>query len=190
MRFSRVFRWVVRIFILVLTLSLTGVSILGGMSAVAILGDPNNVNIPSGPINANLNISDVNTMYLQVPFNVTNVGFFALTNLRIEFSVRMIYDHVNLTGTGENITSSAIVFNKANPFPSIPIGQTYDGLFSASSGDGFLPINFPNATTEIDLYRTPHAIEFYADFIFSASYSLDLISFSVKLFNISVGYLL
>lgn len=189
MRISRVFRWVVRIFLLVLTLSLTGVSILGGMSAVAILGDPNNVNIPSGPINANLNISDVNTMYLQVPFNITNVGFFDLTNLRIEFSITMIYDHVNLTGTGENVTTSTNVFNKASKFPPIPNGQTYNGLFNAASGDGFLPINFPNATTEIDWNRMPYAIEFYANIIFSASYSLDLISFSIELYNISVGHL-
>ncbi|MBY9018032.1 MAG: hypothetical protein KGD66_04280 [Candidatus Lokiarchaeota archaeon] len=183
------FRWSVRIFLLVLTLSLTGVSILGSMSAVSILGNEDNVNIPSGPIDANLNISNVNEMYFRVPFNVTNVGFFDLTNLRIEFSVTMVYDHVNLTGIGENITSSAIVFNKATVFPPIPNGQTYNGLFNASSGDGFLPINFPNATTEIDWYRTPYAVEFYADFIVSASYSLDLISFSVELFNISVGNL-
>lgn len=189
MRISRVFRWSVRIFLLVLTLSLTGVSILGSMSAVSILGNEDNVNIPSGPIDANLNISNVNEMYFRVPFNVTNVGFFDLTNLRIEFSVTMVYDHVNLTGIGENITSSAIVFNKATVFPPIPNGQTYNGLFNASSGDGFLPINFPNATTEIDWYRTPYAVEFYADFIVSASYSLDLISFSVELFNISVGNL-
>ncbi len=189
MRISRVFRWSVRIFLLILTLSLTGVSILGSMSAFAILENPDNVNVPSGPISANLNISDVNSMYLQVPFNVSNVGFFDLTNLKIEFSIAMIYDHVNLTGTGENVTTSTNIFNKAINFPPIPHGQSYNGLFNAASGDGFLPANFPNITTEIDWYKTPHAIEFYADFIFSASYSLDLISFTVKLFNITVGHL-
>lgn len=188
MRFSRVFRWVVRIFILVLTIPLTGVSILGSMSAIAILENPDNINVPSGPIDANLDLSDLNSMYIHVPFNVTNVGFFDLTNLRIEFNIRSIYDHINLTGTGENITTSALVFNKVIDFPTIPNGQTYNGLFNASNGDGFLPANFPNATTEIDWYRTPYALEFYADFIFSASYSLDLISFSVYLYNISVGH--
>ena len=81
MRFSRVFRWVMRIFLLVLTLSLTGVSVLGSMSAVAILSNPDNINVPSGPINANLNLSDVNLMSVQVPFNVSNVGFFELEKI-------------------------------------------------------------------------------------------------------------
>ena len=187
MRFSRVFRWVLRIFLLVLTLSLTGVSVLGSISAMNILSNPDNIRVPSGPISANLDISDVNTMSIQVPFNVSNVGFFYLTNLRIEFTINMIYDHVNLTGTGENITTNTMVFNKATTFPSVPSGQTYNGLFNAAGGDGFLPANFPNGTTEIDWNRSPHVLEFYADFTISASYSLDLISFSVDLYNISVG---
>ena len=37
MRKSRVFRWIVRAFLLVFTLSLSAVSILGGWSAVTIL---------------------------------------------------------------------------------------------------------------------------------------------------------
>ena len=82
-----------------------------------------------------------------------------------------------------------MVFNKATVFPPVPNGQIYVSSFNALNGDGFLPTNFPNATTEIDWLKSPHAVEFLADFSISASYSLSLISFSVQLYNISVGYL-
>jgi hypothetical protein len=188
MRPSRVFRWIVRLFLLVLTLSMTIVSVLGGMSAALILGDPNNIKIPSGPIQSNFDITDVNSMYLRVPFNITNAGYFDLTNLKIDFKVSMVYDHVNLTTPGVNTTTSALIFDKSMSFPTIFYGTSYNGLFNASSGDGFIPSNFPNATTEIDWTRTPHAVEFYSNFSLSASYSLDLISFKVEAFNVSVGY--
>jgi hypothetical protein len=188
MRPSRVFRWIVRLFLLVLTLSMTVVSLLGGMSAALILGDPNNIRVPSGTIQYNFNITDVNSMYLRVPFNITNAGYFDLTNLKIDFKISMIYDHVNLTTPGVNTTTSVLIFDKSINFPTILHGMSYNGLFNASSGDGFIVSNFPNATTQIDWTRSPVA-EFYSNFSLSASYSLDLISFKVNAFNISVGYL-
>ena len=186
MRPSRVFRWIVRLFLLVLTLTMTVVSVLGGMSAALILGDPNNIKIPSGPIQSNFDITDVNSMYLRVPFNITNAGYFDLTNLKIDFKISMVYDHVNLTTPGVNTTTSVLIFDKSINFPPILHGTSYDGLFNASSGDGFIGSNFPNAT-EIDWTRSPIA-EFYSNFSLSASYSLDLISFKVNAYNISVGY--
>ena len=166
MRPSRVFRWIVRLFILVLTLSMTIVTVLGGMSAAFILGDPRNIQIRTDLIQANFN----------------------LTNLKLDFKISMIYDHVNLTTPGVNTTTSALIFDKSIKFPTILHRTTYNGLFNASSGDGFIVSNFPNVTTDIDLYRTPHAGEFFANFSLSASYSLDLISFKVDAYNISVGY--
>jgi len=189
MRPSRVFRWIVRLFLLVLTLTMTVVSVLGGMSAALILGDPNNIKIPSGPIQSNFDITDVNSMYLRVPFNITNAGYFDLTNLKIDFKISMVYDHVNLTMPGVNTTTSALIFDKSINFPTIFHRTSFNGLFNASSGDGFIPSNFPNATTEIDWTKTPYAVEFYSNFSVSASYSLDLISFKLDAFNISVGHL-
>lgn len=189
MRPSRVFRWIVRIFLLVLTLSMTTVSALGGLSAALILEDPNNIQIPSGVIDYNFNITDINSMYIEVPFEITNAGYYDLTNLNIEFQISMVYDHVNLTLPGVNTTTSVLIFEKSISFPTIIHRTTYSGLFNASSGDGFLPSNFPNATTEIDWTKTPYVAEFYADFSLSASYSLDLISFSVDAFNYSVGHI-
>jgi hypothetical protein len=188
MRPSRVFRWIVRLFLLVFTLSMTIVSVLGGMSAAIILGNPNNITIPSGPIQANFNIANVSSMYLRVPFNITNGGYFDLTNFKIDFKVSMVYDHVNLTTPGVNTTTSALIFDKSIQFPDILHGKSYNGLFDASSGDGFIASNFPNVTTDIDLTRTPHVAEFFANFSLSASYSLDLLSFKVNAYNISVGY--
>ena len=188
MRPSRVFRWIVRLFILVLTLSMTIVTVLGGMSAAFILGDPRNIQIRTDLIQANFDLTNVNSMYLRVPFNITNAGYFNLTNLKLDFKISMIYDHVNLTTPGVNTTTSALIFDKSIKFPTILHRTTYNGLFNASSGDGFIVSNFPNVTTDIDLYRTPHAGEFFANFSLSASYSLDLISFKVDAYNISVGY--
>ena len=190
MRPSRVFRWIVRLFLLVLTLSMTIVSTLGALSAVLILEDPNNIQVPSGPIESNFDITDLSSMYLRVPFNITNAGYYDLTNLNIEFQISMVYDHVNLTLPGVNTTTSVLIFEKSISFPTIIHGTTYNGLFNAASGDGFLPSNFPNATTEIDWTKTPYVAEFYANFSLSASYSLDLISFSVNAFNYSVGHFL
>lgn len=190
MRPSRIFRWIVRLFLLVLTLSMTVVSILGGMSAALILGDPNNIQIPSGAIDSNFNITDLDSMYLSFPFEIRNEGYFDLTNLNLEFKVSMVYDHVNLTLPGVNTTTSVLIFEKSITFPTILHKTTYNGLFSASSGDGFLASNFPDVITDIDWTRTPHAVDFYANFSLSASYSLDLISFSVDAYNISAGYLL
>ncbi|MHA1197588.1 MAG: hypothetical protein ACTSSM_16040 [Promethearchaeota archaeon] len=62
MRPSRVFRWIVRIFLLILTTCMSVVSFLGSYSAVLILSTPGNINVPSGPIQANLNITNPSGM--------------------------------------------------------------------------------------------------------------------------------
>jgi hypothetical protein len=189
MRPSRVFRWIVRLFLLVLTLSMTVVSVLGGMSAALILGNPDNIQIRPDLAQFSHNITDVNSMYLRVPFNITNAGYFDLTNLKIDFKMSMVYDHVNLTGPGVNTTTSALIFDKSVNFPTILHGMSYNGLFETSNGDGFIASNFPNVTTDIDWTKTPYPVEFYSNFSLSASYSLDLISFKLNAYNMSVGYL-
>ena len=189
MRPSRVFRWIVRIFLLILTTCMSVVSFLGGYSAVLILSTPGNINVPSGPIQANLNITNPSGMYLIIPFNITNAGYFDLTELTLDFKIAMRYDHVNLTGTGQNITTTRLIFDKFEVFPPILSGQTYSNNFTATGGDGFIPSNFPNATTEIDWYKKPYAVEYFANFTVSGMYSLDLLGFRFTLTNFSVGHL-
>jgi len=167
---------------------MTVVSTLGGLSAALILGDPNNIQIPSGPIDSNFDITDLSSMYLRVPFEITNAGYYDLTNFNLEFKVSMVYDHVNFTLPGVNTTRHVLIFDKSITFPDIIHQTTYIGLFDASSGDGFLAYNFPNVTTDIDWTKTPYPVEFYSNFSLSASYSLDLITFSVEAYNLSVGY--
>ncbi|MBY9021571.1 MAG: hypothetical protein KGD67_10950, partial [Candidatus Lokiarchaeota archaeon] len=94
---SRVFRWVVRLFLLVFTLSLSAVGFLGGFSAVTILNpDSYNINVPDGPVTANLNITTPGSMYINLPFNITNAGVYDLTNIEISFQVSMTYGNTLL----------------------------------------------------------------------------------------------
>ena len=75
MRPSRVFRLIFRIFIFLLTLSVTIVSILGGLSAALILFNPENIGIDPGKVDINFNYPPLNINF-TLPFNLTNAGFF------------------------------------------------------------------------------------------------------------------
>ncbi|TXT60580.1 MAG: conserved exported protein of unknown function [Promethearchaeota archaeon] len=158
MRAARVFRWIVRIFVLFLTVSMTVLSVLGGLSAVQILNDPNNVQIPSGSLDFNLTSTEP---YINVPFRITNAGYYDLTNLTISFKIEM-----------DNATEvSQTIYDDTESFGDILHGETLDGNYNAT--------NF--ITT--DFYFDP---TFLANITVSASYSLDLISFEVRLINLNV----
>ncbi|MFX0060137.1 MAG: hypothetical protein ACFE8J_17710 [Candidatus Heimdallarchaeota archaeon] len=183
MRPSRVFRWIVRMFLFLLTLSMTVVSILGCLSAVMILGNMNeNIKIPAGPPSANFDITNPSSMNITIPFNITNAGYFDLTSLIIDVKISMTFGNAS---TPTNETTNAVVFDKAQIFPNIIRGQTYSGVFFGNSSD-FIEANFPNATTEIDWFRTP-ALEFSGNFTLSAYYSLDLIAFTFGINNVTLG---
>ncbi len=183
MRPSRVFRWIVRIFLGLLTLSMTVVSILGALSAVMILGNVNeNIKIPAGPASANFDITNPSSMNITIPFNITNPGYFDLTNLIIDIKISMIFGNAS---TLTNETTNIVIFDKAQTFPNIIRGQTYSGAFFGNSSD-FIEANFPNATTEIDWFRTP-VLEFHGNFTISAYYSLDLIAFTFGINNVTLG---
>ena len=180
MRPSRIFRWIVRIFLGLLTLSMTIVSLLGGYSAFMILGDPNNIKIPSGPISANFNITDPSGMSIIIPFNLTNAGYFDLTNLQINIKIDLTFGNLSL-----GATSKVNIFDHTQTFPPIIRGQTYSGLFNGT-GTNFIEENFPNVTTEVDLARVP-VFEFHGNFTISAYYSLDLLAFAIGINNVTLG---
>ena len=183
MRPSRVFRWIVRMFIFILTLSMTVVSILGALSAVMILGNMNeNIKIPAGPPSTNFDITNPSSMNITIPFNITNPGYFDITNLIVDIEISMTFGNAS---TPTNETTRTIIFNKAQTFPNIIRGQTYSGAFFGNSSD-FIEANFPNATTEIDWFRTP-VLEFHGNFTISAYYSLDLIAFVFGINNVTLG---
>jgi hypothetical protein len=169
-----VFRWIVRIFLLVFTLSLSTVSILGGWSAVTILNpEADDINIPDGNI---ILITNTTTSSIQitVPFNITNGGVYELSNISIGFQLDMTFGN---TSTLNNDTTTVRVFDEFQEFGSVLPGQTLKENFT---GSGTLPLS------EVDWYRSP-PLDYYASLIFSASYSLNLYTVTVAIINVSVG---
>ena len=183
-RYSRLFRWIVRGFLLVFTLSLSAVSLLGGFSAMTIF-DPNvnNVNVPDGDITANFDISNPSGMFINVPFNISNSGVYDLTKIKLRFQVAMTYASIPLV---DNITIK--IFDKEQSFGNIAQGVTLRANLTGSISDGFIIANIPNPSTEVDWTRTPYALEFYANLTFSASYSLNLYTFTVNIINFPAGH--
>lgn len=163
MRAARVFRWIVRIFVLFLTGTMTIVSVLGGLSAVYILNNPANIQIPSGPINLEISSNNTENWYIEVPFTLTNAGYFDLTDLQISFRVRM-----------QNATERQIIFDDDENFGDILHGQTLNDIYNATNFNVDQLIINPSFKVNISI---------------SASYSLDLISFNVNLNNIDLGSL-
>ncbi|MHA1460489.1 MAG: hypothetical protein ACTSO8_03325 [Promethearchaeota archaeon] len=176
MRPSRVFRLIVRVFLLVFTLSLSAVSILGGWSAVTILNPgSDDINIPDGPIIVNFNISG-SSMDITVPFNISNGGVYELSDIYLQFQVSMTFGN---SSTLNNDTTTVQIFDTPTSYGSVLPGQTLKANYS---GSGSLPLS------EVDWTRSPYALEFYANLIFRASYSLNLYTFTVSIINFSLGH--
>ena len=172
---SRVFRLIVRVFLLVFTLSLSAVSILGGWSAVTILNpSSNDINIPDGDIIANFDIGN-SSIEVIVPFNITNGGVYELSNVFLRFQVGMTFGN---TSTLNNDTTTVQIFDTPVSYGSVLPGQTLKANYS---GTGSLPLS------EVDWFRSPNALEFHANLTFSASYSLNLYTFAVNIINFSLG---
>lgn len=183
---SRVFRWIVRLFLLVFTLSLSAVSLLGGFSAMTIL-DPNvhNINIPDGDITANFNITNPSGMYINIPFNISNSGVYNLTNVQLSFQVDMTYGNAL---TPSNETTTVRIFDKEQFYGTVAQGDTLKANLIGIGSDGFIFVNLPDPSTEVDWYRKPYPLEFYASLTFSASYSLNLYTFTVNIINFPAGH--
>ena len=179
MRVSRIFRLIARIFLYVFTISLTIVSLLGGLSAITIISNPDNVGIPDGPIEFYFDPDIAANNNITVPFNFTNDGYFTLTNLYIRIRLNMTYDHVNLTGPGVNTTTTRTIFDGNQEFSPVPATKILRDNLVGDSSD----FSLPNAN-DIDI-TSP--ISFWGDLFLSASYSLDLLSFRIEIHNISIS---
>lgn len=163
MRAARVFRWILRIFVLFLTATMTIVSVLGGLSAVNILNDPNNIEIPSGPLVSNIgNTTNPDEWYISVPFELTNAGYYDLTDLKVGFDITM-----------DNATRpNQTIYSEVKYFGNILHGETLNDAYNAS--------NFIIS----DIYYNPR---FWVNISMSAQYSLNLIYFEVELNNIDIS---
>ena len=183
-RWSRVFRWVIRLFLLVFTLSLSAVGFLGGFSAVTILNpDSYNINVPDGPVVANFNITNPSSMQIILPFNITNAGVYDLTYIEISFQVSMTYEDKSLG----NLSTTVKIFDKSQPYDDVPHGGFLKSSLNGTAADGFILANIPSLVN-INMDRTPHVLDFHANLTFSASYSLDLYTFTTTIINYSIGH--
>jgi hypothetical protein len=159
------------------------VSLLGGFSAMTIF-DPNvnNVNVPDGDITANFDISNPSGMFINVPFNISNSGVYDLTKIRLGFQIAMTYGNAS---TPLNDTTTVVIFDKSQSFGTITQGVTLKANLTGTAADF---ANLPDPNTEVDWYRAPYALEFYMNLLFSASYSLNLYTFSVNIINLTAGH--
>jgi len=174
MRPSRVFRWIVRAFLLVFTLSLSAVSILGGWSAVTIL-NPGSDDIDIGDPIVNLDVGN-SSIEITVPLNISNGGVYELSDIFLNIQTSMIFGN---TSTPGNETTTVQIFDDTpHSYGSVLPGQTLEENYVRI---GSLPLS------EVDRYRSPNALEFYASLMFKASYSLNLYTFTVKIIHFSIG---
>ena len=190
MRPSRVFRIIFRIFIFLLTISITLVSILGGLSAVLILTTPDTIEIDTDNADLDLQINTttfvIEDFNFTLPFNLTNAGYFDLENLNLNISLKMNYSHVDYPAPGVNTTRQVEIFTKSEHFGTIPKGTK--GTFSFTGDLSNFNIGvLPNFTTEVDWYRGPPAIEFFANLIINLDYSIGLHAITIGILDLPVG---
>ncbi|MFW9894985.1 MAG: hypothetical protein ACFFD7_04195 [Candidatus Thorarchaeota archaeon] len=186
MRASRVFRLIFRIFIYLLTISVTTVSFLGLMSAINIFS-PNSNNIGIDEVNREFNIKfdigglqDVN---FTQPFNITNAGYFDIENFMIRIELAMNYTHVNVT-PGVNGTRTVKIFDESINFGKVPRGQT--GIFNFTGLYTDFDVGIIPNITQIDIFKTPPILEFYANFTISLDYSFGMHSIAINILNIKI----
>ncbi len=190
MRPSRVFRLIFRIFIFLLTISVTIVSILGGLSAFIILLDQNNIGVDPDAAEFNLDINNatgaIDNIDFTLPFNLTNAGYFDMENLELSIQIALNYSHVDYPAPGVNTTRQIQIFTKSQNFGTILKGTTGFFNFTGLLVDFNVGV-FPNFTTEVDWLRGPPAIEFYANLTISLDYSIGLHSLTIGILNLLVG---
>jgi hypothetical protein len=173
-----------KIFVSLLTLSVTVVSILGGLSAFMILMNPDNIGIDPGKVEFDFNPSPFNINF-TLPFNLTNAGYFDLENLELKVEIAMNYSQVDDPLPGVNSTRLIQIFNKSQQFGTILQGATGNFNFTGQFGDFYFPPLF-NFTSDIDWYRGPPALIFYTNLTISLDYSIGMHSLTIGIYDLKV----
>jgi len=180
MRVSRIIRLIVRIVLYVFTISLTIVSLLGGLSAITIITNPDNIGIPDGDITFTFNATNPADNYINIPFNFTNDGYFELSNLFVRVRLNMTYGHYSGGGpTALNVTTTRNIFDGNHTINSIPATQTINSNLEGDSSE-FKNIPLPANISSVE------PVIFGADIFVSASYSLNLLAFRVEILNFTI----
>lgn len=190
MRPSRVFRQLFRVFILVLSLSITIPTILGGLSAVNILKNfDDNIQVDPGAVDFNFDLTPgAENINFSLPFNITNAGYFDLENLQLGVDIAVNYSHVDWGGPGINVTRFVPVFQNNENFGTVIRGDTESFVFNGLNST-FMHENIPDPLTEIDWFFGPPAIEFIANITISLEYTLGMHSLTIAIINYSIGEL-
>ncbi|MFX1376753.1 MAG: hypothetical protein ACFFA0_13165 [Promethearchaeota archaeon] len=164
---------------------------MGGLSAVLILSDQDNFGVDFDNYEFDLDINNstlkVENISFSLPFNLTNVGYFELENLQIGVDLVLNYSHIDGGGPGINETRIVKILEMTQDFGDI---DPYGGSLSSSLegyNSSFLHDNFPDPITEIDWFRTPPTLIFYANITISLDYSLGMHSLSITALDIEVG---
>ena len=186
MRTSRAFRLIIRFFLLLLASSMSLVSFLGGYSALLILGDEDNIdldiNFEGDPF------LDATSFEIDIEFEIYNEGYFDLEDLNVEMRLHLVYDYVNFTGDGRNVTQNVKIYEDEESFSTIEAGHKKKKSITIEPDD-LLKVNFTEIALYSDKTRDP-VIEFIAgEIVITAKYSLGLISFKVKIEDYSLGEL-
>jgi len=182
MRTSRAIRLVIRFFLLLLASSMSLVSFLGGYSALLILGDEDNIDLD---IDFHGAILDPD-FEIKIEFEINNMGYFDLEDLNIEMTLYLVYDWVNKTGDGTNVTQYVKIYEDDKSFKTIEAGVKKKNSITLAYDD-FWHINLTEIVIFSDKTRDP-VIEFEAEeIIIKAKYSLGLISFKVVIEDYKLG---
>jgi hypothetical protein len=184
MRTSRAFRLIIRLFLLLLASSMSLVSFLGGYSALLILGDEDNIDLD---IDFEGELLDPD-FEIQIEFEINNLGYFDLEDLNIEMKLYLVYDWVNKTGDGTNVTQYVKIYEDDKSFRTIEAGETKKNSITIELED-LEKVNLTEIVLFSDKFRDP-VIEFVAEeIVIKAKYSLGLLSFKVVIEDYELGEL-
>lgn len=186
MRAERLFRLIIRIFLLILASSMSLVSFLGGYSAAMILTNEENIDIDvdyeGNPF------LDYDNFEIEIKFEINNLGYFDLEDLEVELELNLVYDWKNKTGNEVNVTTEVKLYEGEKSFATIPAGERKKFKISIDYEDIELTaIDFYNIKQNADLTRDPIFSFEAEELVISAKYSLGLISFEAHIEDMDLG---
>ena len=183
MRYSRIARVIMRIFLLILASSMSFISFLGGYSALLILGDEDNIDLDVG-FDGDLFAQRAN-FKINIEFTVYNEGYFDLEDLEIELKLEMIF-YNRSWGSVAAFPVYIIIYDDHKSFDTIQAGTEEKNEITIDLED--LLKNVPDIDLLLLNADPDKDIAFEAqDIKIKAKYSLGLIAFKIKIDNIDLG---
>jgi len=161
-------------------------SILAGYSAINILTTPGNINLPSGAIQTNIDLyayskTGVQNFYVYIPFDYTNAGYFELTDLAIEVTLKIEY-----IDSDTQEPKTIIFFNRKDAYPNVKRGEKYEGWYNIDEDDFNYNAIPENLFSKIDTNRDP-LIDVLADVHLSGEYGIGLYAFEARLLDLNIA---